>query len=123
MGAIICEEQGIAIACTLLSQDDWSGWRLKNDYIAVNPKLCELIREAGDHYWSSVLRKEVPAFIQSEILELDPSSLDEWPETAQRLAELYELSRSEERRVGKECVRTCKYRWSPNEKQKKDKTQ
>src|SRR3546814_9617977 len=75
-----------------LSQYDWSGWRLKNDYIAVNPKLCELIREACDHYWSSVLRKEVPAFIQSEILELDPSSLDEWQDTAQRLAELNALS-------------------------------
>src|SRR3546814_13543004 len=24
-----------------------------------------------------------------------------------------EIMRSEERRVGKECVRTCKYRWSP----------
>src|SRR3546814_18354154 len=32
--------------------------------------------------------------------------------------------RSEERRVGKECVSTCRYRWSPNhEKQKKIKIQ
>src|SRR3546814_10882778 len=29
--------------------------------------------------------------------------------------------RSEERRVGKECVRTCRYRWSPNRKKKKKK--
>src|SRR3546814_9828620 len=26
---------------------------------------------------------------------------------------LSEIVRSEERRVGKECVRTCRYRWSP----------
>src|SRR3546814_18105366 len=25
----------------------------------------------------------------------------------------FELQRSEERRVGKECVSTCRYRWSP----------
>src|SRR3546814_16097070 len=27
--------------------------------------------------------------------------------------------RSDERRVGKECVRTCKYRWAPDHKKKK----
>src|SRR3546814_20719611 len=27
--------------------------------------------------------------------------------------------RSDERRVGKECDSTCRYRWSPNHKQKK----
>src|SRR3546814_13091110 len=27
--------------------------------------------------------------------------------------ELYSLARSAERRVGKECVSTCRYRWSP----------
>src|SRR3546814_12526815 len=27
--------------------------------------------------------------------------------------------RSEERRVGKECVSTCRYRWSPSHKKKK----
>src|SRR3546814_17189747 len=26
----------------------------------------------------------------------------------------YQYTRSEERRVGKECVRTCRSRWSPN---------
>src|SRR3546814_19226890 len=33
------------------------------------------------------------------------------------------IHRSEERRVGKECVSTCRYRWSPyhEKKQKKDK--
>src|SRR3546814_20392960 len=38
MGAILCEEQGIEIAGKLLSKYDWSGRRLKNDYIAENPK-------------------------------------------------------------------------------------
>src|SRR3546814_20484447 len=29
------------------------------------------------------------------------------------------LYRSEERRVGKECVSTCRYRWSPDHQKKK----
>src|SRR3546814_19600175 len=33
-----------------------------------------------------------------------------------------ECSRSEERRVGKACVRTCRSRWSPYHKKKKNKT-
>src|SRR3546814_18846396 len=37
----------------------------------------------------------------------------------QRVGE--DVSRSEERRVGKECVSTCKSRWSPTHKKKKRK--
>src|SRR3546814_12565792 len=35
---------------------------------------------------------------------------DHWPGTAAIRARLF---RSEERRVGKECASTCRYRWSP----------
>src|SRR3546814_7451131 len=38
------------------------------------------------------------------------------PKLAQRmdfLTDLIQISRSEERRVGKECVSTCRSRWSP----------
>src|SRR3546814_12714002 len=34
-------------------------------------------------------------------------------------AHAWGLSRSEERRVGKECVSTCRYRWSPYHYKKK----
>src|SRR3546814_13735603 len=34
-------------------------------------------------------------------------------------AKAIDLGRSEERRVGKECVSTCKYRWSPSHYKKK----
>src|SRR3546814_12199896 len=37
---------------------------------------------------------------------------DEWP-GQERLDHVVERSRSEERRVGKECVNTCRSRWSP----------
>src|SRR3546814_20190184 len=61
-----------------------------------------------------------------------PVAADEvWPETGSLLTQFFKLeegpnhdlpilkamaerlSRSEERRVGKECVRTCRSRWSP----------
>src|SRR3546814_15430733 len=35
------------------------------------------------------------------------------PQTVQRIRIAMEPSRSEERRVGKECVSTCRSRWSP----------
>src|SRR3546814_11047709 len=37
------------------------------------------------------------------------------------LARTTALERSEDRRVGKECVRTCRYRWSPNHERQKQK--
>src|SRR3546814_13854335 len=38
------------------------------------------------------------------------------------ISELRAVSRSEERRVGKECVSTCRSRWSPDSEQKKHRT-
>src|SRR3546814_16415525 len=43
-------------------------------------------------------------------------------EIAQALYETHKATRSEERRVGKACVSTCRSRWSPmNSKKKKNK--
>src|SRR3546814_18194229 len=41
---------------------------------------------------------------------------------AQQSGFIHIYSRSEERRVGKECVSTCRFRWSPYHKKKKKKT-
>src|SRR3546814_15814832 len=38
------------------------------------------------------------------------------------LRAMRECLRSEERRVGKECVSTCRYRWSPSHLKKKQNT-
>src|SRR3546814_12243220 len=45
--------------------------------------------------------------------------------TTQRLLDrrhiaIFQMTRSEERRVGKECVSKCRYRWSTDDSQKKD---
>src|SRR3546814_17990891 len=48
-------------------------------------------------------------------------ALDVFPE-CRELGLSEQMTRSEERRVGKECVRTCRSRWSPyHEKKKKNK--
>src|SRR3546814_13460001 len=43
-------------------------------------------------------------------LEVDRAEMEEWLAAAPGGAEAF---RSEERRVGKECVSTCRFRWSP----------
>src|SRR3546814_12278527 len=47
----------------------------------------------------------------NEILASAPVLLERLATLTERLNEV--LSRSEERRVGKECVSTCRSRWSP----------
>src|SRR3546814_18858494 len=43
-------------------------------------------------------------------------------ESEHRLADIAaQVERSDERRVGKECVNTCRSRWSPDHKKKKTK--
>src|SRR3546814_8723009 len=42
-----------------------------------------------------------------------PSLLDETPHGDRRDKLVIDQTRSEERRVGKECVSTCRSRWSP----------
>src|SRR3546814_21196307 len=60
---------------------------------------------------------------------LDTASEEEWttamgrlhddPMPGDRITDLAIERRSEERRVGKECVRTCRSRWSPYHSKKK----
>src|SRR3546814_17196976 len=50
------------------------------------------------------------------------ATIDSWHNDFHALVDTL-LIRSEERRVGKECVRTCRSRWSPYHKKKKKKKQ
>src|SRR3546814_20157741 len=47
------------------------------------------------------------------------SSVADYHRFARLLLRGGELDRSEERRVGKECVSTCRSRWSPDQSKKK----
>lgn len=87
-GAILCQEQGIEIVGAMLSQFNWASWTLKNDFVQIDPELCELIKEAGDHYWDYVMRGEIPEYIIRKRLELDSKVREEWQEAAVRLGQL-----------------------------------
>src|SRR3546814_16457131 len=50
---------------------------------------------------------------------LAPDNIEHWPGQLRR----YRIAgRSEERSVGKECVSTCRYRWSPYDQKKQNST-
>src|SRR3546814_15959477 len=77
------------------------------------------VREAADN-------KETVAIIQS-IVQLAKSFrmtvTAEGVETADDFTRMRDLGRSEERRGGKECVSTCRSRWSPYHSKKKNENQ
>src|SRR3546814_12118422 len=67
-----------------------------------------------------------PGGIPSHVAPETPGSIHEGGELGYSLAHAYgaafdnpDLIRSEERRVGKECVSTCRSRWSPYHEKKK----
>src|SRR3546814_10498788 len=53
----------------------------------------------------------VAAFVDGELDDFNMRRIEREAATDAALAA--EIARSEERRVGKECVRTCRSRWSP----------
>src|SRR3546814_16920274 len=76
--------------------------------------------------------ERIAARIGSRVKRIHPKAVEmlkeqSWPGNVRQLhheiqrAMIFEESRSEERRVGKECVRTCRSRWSPVHKKKKNK--
>src|SRR3546814_12061640 len=52
------------------------------------------------------------ALLTAPTLALAERIAREWAEQGEKIEP--RAMRSEERRVGKECVSTCRYRWSPN---------
>src|SRR3546814_14653344 len=64
-------------------------------------------RRDGDVVWIGP-QKELADFEQQK--EDARIALEERAET---VTEFIPINRSEERRVGKECVSTCRYRWTP----------
>src|SRR3546814_5239591 len=84
---------------------DWSSDVCSSD-LAVTT-ICDGLR--GD-----MLKRGIPADKITVIPNAVDLSLFRFTGTADtELLQKYGLTRSEERRVGKECVSTCRYRWSP----------
>lgn len=97
-GAIICEDNGIELSASILSQWDWQEWRPYNDLVVINPELKELIKQASDHYWGCVLRGEVPDYIYSKRYQLDQDKREQWTEAVNHLATLNALRSRIDRR-------------------------
>src|SRR3546814_7056656 len=87
---------------------DWSSDVCSSDLIAL-ARAPDLV-EAGAHRLVDLLRRvgfmviAEPDMVRARELEVDVDVA---------AIEFALVGRSEERRVGKECVSTCRYRWSP----------
>src|SRR3546814_3100386 len=62
------------------------------------------LREGRDEFATGFAGEQVGGHLRFEIARLDDVHIDAAPRP---------FARSEERRVGKECVSTCRSRWSP----------
>src|SRR3546814_10307809 len=70
----------------------------------------DVVVAGGVESISMVQTKEMRATPDPELLAMVPDIYMPMLQTAEVVAKRY---RSEERRVGKECVSTCRSRWSP----------
>ena len=87
-----------------------------------DPKIVKIAKNLDENLKSqivTILRNNVNAFAYSysDMPGIDPAvachRLNADPNITPRAQRQRKLSRSEERRVGKECVSTCRSRWSP----------
>src|SRR3546814_15368722 len=94
---------------------DWSSDVCSSD-------LADIIRNDGVVSFKKNTLVRVPlrlgddAFIDSRISQSKAEDLVKTMTAFRNLMDVYKVSeymRSEERRVGKECVSTCRSRWSP----------
>src|SRR3546814_19653703 len=100
----------------LIGEDRWSALNAKGH------TLARLFQDAmdPDHRkfdMTATLQKGVSDVRSATTIDLLPSSLD-LIDVQDKLAsapagKFFSANRSEERRVGKECVSTCRSRWSP----------
>src|SRR3546814_18425794 len=82
------------------------------------PLLVSLLRQSGERLTTARLRAlpdDAPLIVRDDggrLIRLPAARVKPILAT---LIELYDEPRSEERRVGDECVSTCRFRWSPND--------
>lgn len=91
-GAMLCAATGIHLDGMMLSQFDWARWSLKDDSVAYDPDLAQMILHAGDHYWDCVMKGEVPPYIVSPKYEGEDELAQRYGMAAQRLAQMKALS-------------------------------
>src|SRR3546814_19548692 len=91
---------------------DWSSDVCSSDLVKKRSSLSSTSR---DSTWRRVLRR-CPSITRFSVVRYRNDR------GCSMGVSLARSSRSEERRVGKECVSTCRYRWSPYHYKKKQQT-
>src|SRR3546814_12849656 len=99
-----CEKGGVA---SLDQLKEFSGRRIESERLRRRLSQEHLARRVGlSVRWLREIESGNPAVALDDHLRCA---------AALRLAPAFVLLRSEERRVGKECVSTCRSRWSPDQ--------
>src|SRR3546814_11697320 len=101
-------------------------------YTTLFRSLLDGLKERAEHLVASLSPQPLPLTTLTQVLRgllAENISLKEFRRIAAAISvaaqktvdadEIIELIRSEERRVGKECVSTCRSRWSPYHSKKK----
>ena len=82
--------------------------------ISLNAEKAGIVMHSGKKSASTVIKAKMPPLIQPALLSIFEDNNKTLSDTviADQLS-LDQVYRSEERRVGKECVLSCRSRWSP----------
>src|SRR3546814_11225073 len=86
---------------------DWSSDVCSSDLLAYSNRCPSLVRAI---FQSGVFAEGWAVYVTQVMMDVGYGADD---------PALMLVHRSEERRVGKECVSTCRYRWSPYPEKKK----
>src|SRR3546814_12577080 len=96
---------------------DWSSDVCSSDLLTVDLETTEVVGQLTDgstyKYWT--FNNKVPGpFIRIRVGDTVKVNLSNAKEASHiHSVDFHAVTRSEERRVGKECVSTCRSRWSP----------
>src|SRR3546814_16240112 len=97
---------------------DWSSDVCSSDLAGPTPRVARWA--SGPHQQQQRILIAIDAHIDQR--QPVPRRLALAPQRGARARSEMRLSRPAERRVGKECVSTCRYRWSPYNSQTQNKT-
>src|SRR3546814_13416674 len=99
--------------------------RLVVDHVAVTGFKAWVTRDSkGNFNFNDLIQRSAPLSLAGPVLAAPSLPMAVANATEQASASSassadFQIDRSEERRVGKECVSTCRYRWSPYHYKKK----
>src|SRR3546814_17150013 len=102
---------------------DWSSDVCSSDLILSISRIKEIHKRLPNTHLVMHGSSSVPQDLLAEIREFGGDMKETYGVPVEEIQEAIKFGvRSEERRVGKECVSTCRSRWSPYHSKKKKKT-